>query len=305
MQRPANQQPALTTFSDIGFIRVEGRDSERFLHNQLSQNVMTISADRAPLAAWHSAAGKVKAIVRVLRLEEYWLLTTAADLVEPVVADLRRYVLRDDITITNDNQRWQAAALLGDTNSWLEEHAVGLGTVQGDVASSGGLLWLRLGPELVHIYGSAADIAAFGTELADAERADAVLAETVLGLPQLSPELQSRFVPQMLNLDLLGALDENKGCYPGQEIIARTQNLGTVKRRMLRFSAKLDRAPEIGTRILNQTGSSVGEVIRSVATNGCTEILAVTQLENAGQTLACENDREVLLQREALPYENQ
>lgn len=305
MQLPANQETVLISLNDIGFIRIKGADSERFLHNQLSQNVLTITADYSPLAAWHDAAGKVKAIVRVLRLDEYWLLTTAADLVESVVEDLGRYVLRDDVTINNNDIQWQASALVCDTDSWLREREISLGAEQGDTASSGGLFWLRLGRELVHVYGAAANLAALAEDLPDGDSADALLAEVELGLPQLSAKLQNRFVPQMFNLDLLGVLDENKGCYPGQEIIARTQNLGTVKRRMLRFSAKLASPPESGTKILTDTDSSVGEVIRAATANGSTEILAITQLDSADQTLTCEDDRTAPLQRESLPYEKQ
>ena len=128
--------------------------------------------------------------------------------------------------------------------------------------------------------------------------------EVSLGLPRLTPALQSRFIPQMLNLDLLGALDDNKGCYPGQEVIARIQNLGTVKRRMVRFSTDLSRVPEIGTAIMDETGATVGEVIRAAVVDGNVEFLAVTQLDSIDRTLNCEADRAVALHVEPLPYES-
>jgi folate-binding protein YgfZ len=127
--------------------------------------------------------------------------------------------------------------------------------------------------------------------------------EISLGLPWLTPALQNRFIPQMLNLDLLGALDEKKGCYPGQEIIARTQNLGTVKRRMLRYSADLHRAPEAGTAITNDADETVGEVVRAVVADGKMNLLAVTRLSSVGQILNCEADRTVALRAEPLPYQ--
>jgi folate-binding protein YgfZ len=302
MQPIPDRNPSWCSLSEVGFIRLEGKDTERFLNSQLSQNIQTFGTNTAPLAAWHSAAGKVKAIVHVLRLDDCWLLITASDLVDPLVTDLQRFVLRDDVTISNAGDQWQAAALIGKADSWLRECKIGLTPESCGLANARGLRWLRLGPTLVYALGSPAALAELATTLPQGESADAELEATSLGLPQLTAALQDRFVPQMLNLDLLGALNETKGCYPGQEIIARTQNLGTVKRRMLRFSADLCGAPDIGKKIMTESDTVVGEVIRAASANGRVEILAVTQLDSADQTLSCEVNRTAALQREPLPY---
>ncbi len=166
-----------------------------------------------------------------------------------------------------------------------------------------GLSWLRLGPRLVHAIGPANSIGAIAGELPRGTSDDVSLAEISLGLPRLTPELQDRFIPQMLNLDLLGALDEKKGCYPGQEVIARTQNLGAVKRRMLRFSADLTRLPEAGTVIRDEAGTVVGDIIRSSEATQSREILAVTRLDSLDGKLVSEAEPNVALRREPLPYE--
>ena len=294
----------LCPLSGLGFIRVEGADAESFLHGQLSQTIHGLGADQAPLAAWHSAAGRVKAIFRVLRMGEDWLLVTDNDLAAAVAADLRRFVLRAAVTITDDVDRWRAAALIGATDNWLARHDIVLGHDSGHRVSAKELNWLRIGPQLVHVIGSKAAITNLEAELPQGGSDAAVAAEISLGLPRLTPELQDQFIPQMLNLDLLGALDASKGCYPGQEIIARTQNLGSVKRRMIRFSAELTRVPGIGTVILNETGASVGDVIRSSEAADKLEILAVTRLDCLDQPLVSEGERSVLLRREPLPYES-
>lgn len=286
-----------------GFIRVEGADAEAFLHEQLSQQIQGLGSNQAPLAAWHSAAGRVKAIFRVLRMGEDWLLITDNDLTDAVTADLRRFVLRAAVTINDDSDQWRAAALIGATDSWLDRHDIDLGPDSGQRVVASGLSWLRVGPQLVHVIGSEAATTKLEAEFPRGASDDAAIAEIYLGLPRLTLKLQDRFIPQMLNLDLLGALDESKGCYPGQEIIARTQNLGSVKRRMIRFSADLSRAPGIGTAILNETGAVVGDVIRSSKTTNRLEILAVTRLECLDQQLVSEIEPSVPLRRESLPYE--
>ncbi len=296
------QTLSLCPLGELGFIRVEGTDAEDFLHGQLSQQIEGLGPDRAPLAAWHSAAGRVKAIFRVLRLDEDWLLVTGNELAGAVTADLRRYVLNADVTLGDDGDRWRAAALIGDTDRWLDRHDIGLGHDSGQRVSAKGSDWLRIGPQLVHVIGSAAATKELEAGLPHGTSGEAALAEISLGLPRLTLELQDRFIPQMLNLDLLSALDENKGCYPGQEIIARAQHLGSVKRRMIRFSADLTREPAIGTAILNESGAAVGDVVRSSEAADKFEILAVTRLDCLDQQLVTEAEPSVPLRREALPY---
>lgn len=302
MQPTSNSSPSLCLLSKVGFIRLEGEDTSRFLHNQLSQDIQTFRTNTAPLAAWHSAAGKVKAIVRVLQLDNYWLLITTNDLVDSIVIDLKQFVFRDHVRISNGGDRWQAVALVGSVDFWLREYGIDLPLESGGQTDARGLLWLRLGPTLVYALGLPATLGKLATKLPQGKSTDTELEEVSLGLPQLTAALQNRFVPQMLNLDLLGAVSETKGCYPGQEIIARTQNLGTIKRRMLRFSADLRDAPKIGKKIMTKSNAVVGEVIRAASANGLVEILAVTQLDKANQALYCEDNSAVVLQRQPLPY---
>ena len=304
---PTNATPGQTLricpLSLVGFVRVDGTDAEDFLHGQLSQDLRALSPNNAPLAAWHSAAGRVRAIFRVLRMDDGWLLVTERDLVAGVTTDLQQYVLRADVSLRDASDRWQAAALLGDSDRWLEQHQIELGADAGQRVTVDGLTWLRLGPRLLHAIGPASRIDELAGELPLGTSDDVSLAEIALGLPRLTPELQDRFIPQMLNLDLLGALDENKGCYPGQEIIARTQNLGAVKRRMLRFSGDFNSIPEAGTVIRDEAGTVVGDIIRSSEATQSREILAVTRLDSLDGKLISEAEPNVALQREPLPYE--
>ena len=305
MKTIPEQTLSLHPLAELGFIRVEGTNAEGFLHGQLSQKIQGLGPDEAPLAAWHSAAGRVKAIFRVLRLGEDWLLVTDNnDLAAAVTTDLRRFVLRAEVSISDDGDRWRAGALIGDTDSWLDRHDIVLGRDSGQRVCAKGLSWLRIGPQLVHVIGSVAAATELEAELPHGTSGAAALAEISLGLPRLTLELQDQFIPQMLNLDLLGALNESKGCYPGQEIISRTQNLGSVKRRMIRFSAESSRVPAIGTVILNESGAAIGDVIRSSAAADKFEILAVTRLDCLDQQLVSEIERSVPLRRESLPYEN-
>lgn len=119
------------------------------------------------------------------------------------------------------------------------------------------------------------------------------------GLPQVYPQTNEVFVAQMLNLDLLGGVNFEKGCYTGQEIIARTHFRGAIKRRMFRFgSASPPPAP--GTRVLSGD-QHAGDVVDAAATDAGCEVLAVISLAQQDAALELESNR-AQLQKLALPY---
>ncbi|MGA1730313.1 MAG: YgfZ/GcvT domain-containing protein [Steroidobacteraceae bacterium] len=112
---------------------------------------------------------------------------------------------------------------------------------------------------------------------------DEELAGVRAGLPEIYLSTTEQWIPQMLNLDLLGAIGFTKGCYPGQEIVTRTRHLGRVKRRMFRYHCE---AAALAPRTaLHLAGTQVGEVVRSARSPDGSECLAVVELEAAGQAL--------------------
>lgn len=120
------------------------------------------------------------------------------------------------------------------------------------------------------------------------------------GLPQVYPETDEAFVAQMLNLDLLGGVSFEKGCYTGQEIIARTHFRGAIKRRMFRFACASP-PPAPGVRVL-AGDQHAGDVVDAAATETGCELLAVINLSQQGAALELESSRGVQLQGMSLPY---
>jgi folate-binding protein YgfZ len=120
------------------------------------------------------------------------------------------------------------------------------------------------------------------------------------GLPQVYPETHEAFVAQMLNLDLLGGVNFEKGCYTGQEIIARTHFRGAIKRRMFRFECKAP-PPAPGARILAGE-QHAGDVVDAATTSAGCELLAVISLAQQDAELQLESNRAVRLQKLSLPY---
>ena len=120
------------------------------------------------------------------------------------------------------------------------------------------------------------------------------------GLPQVYPETYETFVAQMLNLDVLGGVNFEKGCYTGQEIIARTHFRGAIKRRMFRFECACQ-PPAPGTRVLAGE-QHAGDVVDAAATGAGCELLAVTNLAQQDAELELESNRGARIRKLPLPY---
>src|SRR5690606_34064552 len=144
--------PRFCTLPACGCIAVDGRDARSFLHAQLSQDIAGLGTDRAPLAGWHDARGRVRALVRVLPGGDGWLLAVPRDSLAATVAGLARYVLRAEVRLAVA-EGWAVGAALGDAAEWLAAR----GTRPPDaadalVAAGDGSLWVRAAAELWYVY---------------------------------------------------------------------------------------------------------------------------------------------------------
>jgi len=293
----------LAPLPSLAAIAVTGNDAADFLAAQLSQAPPAAGAAQAPLGAWHDAKGRVQALFRVVRNDGGYLLITHSSVANDVATSLRRYILRADVMI-DVAADLSCRALLGESTPWLAEQGIDLGIKAGATAQVHDAVWLRLGPTLVQVLSPSTAIEQIARDLPSGSEDDAELMEIGLGLPTISTQLRGQFLPQMLNLDVLGGVAFDKGCYPGQEIIARAQNLGTVKRRMLRFAIDgPPDLPEAGSALISGPDQTVGIVVRSARSEDCVELLAVVRLEAAQDSLTCEGIADATLELGILPYE--
>ena len=284
-------EPRLSFLTDHAVIAVSGRDARRFLHAQLTQNIEALPADRAALTAWADARGRVRAVLHVLPSAERWLLITSADLVATLLPKLRLFVLRDDVVLAHAAELG-VAAIIGDARAWLAGRNVALAANPNSLARADEIVWLRLGAELVLAIATPDAIRAACETLVEAPERRAELALIRAGLPVVGAAQSEQYTPHMLNLDRLDGISFDKGCYPGQEIVARTQNLGAVKRRVRRFKAAQTQVPARGSAVLDASGAHAGEVLSAAGANGGIELLAVVAVD-AGQ-LVLEGSRGAL-----------
>lgn len=265
-------------------LEARGPDAESFLHGQLTRTVLALDS-AAPLAGWADARGRVRAVFRVVRLPERWLLVAPRDGADAVLKKLGMYVLRAKVTLGQAGDV-ALAALLGDAGPALERRGVPSDTPPNRMVYRDGVCYVRVGPRLWHLLGPQDALASLAAETERADEAAAARAEIELGIPEIVPAVAERYVAQMLNLDVLDAISFDKGCYPGQEVIARVHNLGSVKRRARRFAAS-GAPPAPGRPVLAADGSEAGEVVRAAAASAGSELLAVVDLAAAGGALRC------------------
>ena len=241
--RAAGRLPAL------GFVRVNGDDSTGFLQSMLSADIEALEPEQSVLTGWHDRAGRTQACLRAVRkAEEYWLVLPRP-LAGDLVAGLRRYVLRARVALADASEQLGAAGVFSDGGRF-------------EIYAATAALDERIA---AHRDEGVRDLGDGEWELADIRD----------GLPAVYPQVSGQFTAQMLNLDLIGGVSFTKGCYPGQEIIARTHHLGRAKRRMQRF-VSAGAAPPAGTQVADTDGTRAGIVVRAAGDGAVTEALVVT-----------------------------
>ena len=211
-----------TRLNRYGLLSVAGADARDFLHAQLTNDIRNLPPERSALAGWCSAKGRLLATFLVIPAPQGYLLQLARDLAPAVAKRLSMFVLRAKVKIADESDAWAQYGVWQDNLiptkiDWKDN----IGVVPVDEKR-----FLRL-----ERAGAAASLAC------DADEEKWTLDEIRAGRPLITAATQDQFVPQMVNLETLGAVDFQKGCYPGQEIVARAQYRGQVKRRMVRLPA--------------------------------------------------------------------
>lgn len=295
----------MQTLCHLASLRLTGDDSRSFLQGQLSQDLLGLTQERMQLASCNSPQGRVQVILRIIeRTDGLWLFMPA-NMLDATLARLRKYLLRAKTRIEDMRTNWQlCAATLSDLQELTRSSHLELGAHQQHQQTSV-IRWPDPVSERYLVLQSCvaddtAAISATNTPLMNSADHAWLLADIRAGLPQVFPETHESFVAQMLNLDLLGGISFSKGCYTGQEIIARTHYRGTVKRRMYGLTA-ICAAPMPGTRILAQNNHA-GEVVMSAASEAGCELLAVLNLGQLHETLQLDGIPGSTLTLRELPY---
>jgi folate-binding protein YgfZ len=307
---------------DLGALRVAGIDAARFLQGQLSNDLGRVSAERSALAGLHNPQGRTIALLRIVQLAPNdFLALLPRELAAAVAGRLSKYVLRAKVKVSDESQSWRVTGLiasgLGAPAELLAAQAASA-PLAGYPCAAGDQR--RLGPAVLICIGEQPARWLQITPASQSEAADPATGpagallrgvptrrdvwrqlDIIAGLPQVYGATSEEFVAQMLNLDVVGAIAFDKGCYTGQEVIARAHYRGRVKRRLQRFRSRgpLDLRPGDSGELGDGRAFKVVEAVR--LEDGRCEFLAVAPLPSAEPELSAAAQPDAMLERVSAP----
>ena len=264
-----------------GVLAVHGVDAAKFLQGQLTCNLHYLDAQTSSLGARCTPKGRMVSSFRILPLADGYALAMAGELVEAQLADLKKYAVFFKAQLADESSAWARFGLVGGEAA-LRALAPDLPPPPAGAARAGELLAVRLDDARAELWAPAAQAAELRAQLAaqltEAPLNDWLLAQVRAGVGQVFGATRELFIPQMINLQALGGASFKKGCYTGQEIVARMQYLGRLKRRLYRLRLDGGELPAPGSELFSPVhSSSVGEVALAARTADGSELLAVLQ----------------------------
>ncbi|AYH44758.1 folate-binding protein YgfZ [Azoarcus sp. DN11] len=274
----------------LGLIRCAGDDSVSFLHNLLSNDVKKLGPQAAQWSSFNTPKGRMLASLLLWNDGTGQMIATSADVQQMLQKKLSMYVLRSKVKLADATPD---IALIGVSGAAADALLAGTG-IAAPLAPmtqsvSGELRCIRLDQRNLVLAVPAAAAPEVFAKLAAGGAAKAGTAAWQLamiraGLPLITAATQEEFVAQMLNFEVIGGVSFNKGCYPGQEIVARTQYLGKLKKRMYHVHVPADAAPVAGADLFTPEfgEQSAGKLVNvAAAPEGGFEALAVMQISCA------------------------
>jgi tRNA-modifying protein YgfZ len=273
---------------------VSGPDRVSFLNGQLTNDISLLTPQTTMLAGWCSNKGRLVMVCQLIDwADAIWLLMPSS-IIEGVSKKLKMYVMRADVEIEIADTTLIGLGDGADEDTHSSEEDV--------FADENGFIVKVVGDHSRSIY-LIPDAVDVENDMLDEVSSDYFWLRGIqAGIPRILAETQEEFIAQQVNLDLLYGISFKKGCYLGQEIIARTQNLGTIKRRMYLYTIAANDEAIPGSKIITDD-KAAGYIVDSISDGEEAYILAVISIDKLDKELSLENDSKAILKRSSLLYE--
>ena len=289
----------VAALTHLGVLAVSGTDAENFLHNQLTNDVLELPRGAMHLGGYCSPKGRLLATLLIWKSDESVMLVMPRELLPGVQKRLQMFVLRSKVTLADVSEQ---VVLIGVAAPDLKEinfsTAGGFNAVWPSAAGLERALWM--GP----VESAMQWWTTLNKTLSPTTASHWRWLDIRAGLPMVVEATREQFVPQMVNFDLVGGVNFRKGCYPGQEIVARSQYLGKLKRRMLLASTQADTAAA-GMEIFSEAdlGQPCGLVVNAEKNpQGPWDLLVEIKLDAVQTPVRLGDAGGALLEFSALPY---
>ena len=268
----------------MGLLVFTGEDAHGFLHSQLSCDVPTAASNKSTYGGYCTPQGRLLATFLLWSSGDRYFMQLPAALCAPIRKRLSMYVLRSKVKAddTSGDHALFGVAGVGAARA-IDAVFGGVPAAAHDTLHVDESTVIRLAPDRFQVVLPTASMTACEALRQQAAEGAANawrLLDIHAGIPWITPATQEQFVPQMVNLDVIGGVSFAKGCYPGQEIVARTHYRGQVKQRMYRAHIAADDAVQAGDRLYSadMAGQSTGTIVDAMpASSREYEVLAVIQ----------------------------
>jgi len=265
----------------LGVLTIAGDDAAKFLQGQITCNINDITDIKSSLGALCNPKGRVITTFLLVKNVDAFLMILPKELLASIKKRLQMYVLRSKVTLTDSSDQLCLIGLYDEASQSAEE------TEQRFATSNRGNIVVNLQNRNL-IIAETDNAQALWDEKVKlgfqaAGSAQWRYLDIISGIPWLSAETSEEFIPQMLNLDKLGGISFNKGCYTGQEIVARTHYLGKAKREMFLAECDVSATPEANSTIIDDstdTEQSVGKVLCAQNAHNSCKMLVVLQISD-------------------------
>ncbi len=295
----------LTRLNHYGIVCISGADAEQFLQRQFTNDISEITQERCGFSAYLNPKGRILANFLIFRKDDSFCLALSEDLVESFLKRLRMFVFRDKVSVAIQSDS-QIVGLLDD--KWPEYSNV-LPDQAFQVLNEDSFTYIRMPGESrrIAVYGENSDFERYAEYFDDRLADEWKRIDIDCMYPLINGFTTEELVLQAANLDLTGAVSFTKGCYPGQEIVARLHYKGGVNRRMFRASVAGDAATESGALIYcdDLPGNQTGSIINSVRPNECEDrnLLISLPLKFLGHDrLRLDDGTNLQLKLDEMPY---
>jgi len=279
--------------SRLGILQVTGDDAASFLQSMLTNDVQSLNINQSQLSGFCNAKGRLFAIFLLVRRSNGFQIILPKSMCPILQQRLSMFVLRSNVTITDISESSTCLGLTQPQNIDIADLKLPSDIYQSTEHDNNLLIKLPANSSHRYLYLSSPDHI---TNLSDmlqnqhwqlADEAIWQLLDIESDLPMIFPETKEMFTPQQVNLDLINGVSFDKGCYPGQEIVARLHYLGSPSRRMfLAYSQSIGSLPTPGTKVFDLDGNMCGHLVQAqYDANNILKLLLTLKLSEAEQRL--------------------
>lgn len=294
--------------SHLGLLELKGTDALTFLQGQVTNDIKLLDGKNSHYTGYCNPKGRLLALFLAFSHHDHVHLQIPKELIESIAKRLKMYVMRSKVDIQDISESIIKIGLNGQNAATLLEQLfaeIPKNDYELTSLENGNILKLPSTTARYEIFTDAINAPIIWNALKlHAKPVGAACWEWLeiqAGIPEITLKTQEAFIPQMLNLDLLGGINFKKGCYTGQEIVARTHYLGTVKRRTHLGHINMTSKPNAGDDVLNNLHETIGKIVRSAPSPmGGYDVLAELRLESVEAGSLLVNDTALEIQQ--LPY---